>query len=142
MPGFQSGAGRTIPAISAIYVFWAFGGSGAFSAAGQAMGRKEGLDLSHPRKHVSALNGLPLRLFSAHYGLMENFSAFALAAALAQYLAPNDREIVNLVGYSALIKLFGYYPAYLFDIGLPRTLSHISANAAVINVLWRLAAAN
>lgn len=106
------------------------------------MGRKEGLDLSHPRKFVNQLSGLPLRLFSAHYGLMENFSAFALAAALAQYLAPNDREVINLIGYSALIKLFLYYPAYIFDIGLPRTFSHISANAAVINVLWRLAAAS
>lgn len=81
-------------------------------------------------------------MFSAHYGLMENFGAYALAAALAQYLAPNDQEIINLLGYNALIKLFVYYPAYIFDIAPPRTLSHVSANAAVINVLWRLAAAS
>lgn len=142
VPGYQSGSGRAIPAISALYVFWTYGASGALSAAGQAMGRKEGLDLSHPRKYVNQLNGLPLRLFSAHQGLMENFGAFALAAALAQYLAPNDREILNLVGYSALIKLFVYYPAYIFDIGLPRTMAHISANGAIINILWRLAAAS
>lgn len=142
VPGYQSGSGRAIPAISVLYVFWTFGASGALSAAGQAMGRKEGLDPCHPRKFVGELSGLPLRMFSAHQGLMENFGAFALAAALAQYLAPNDREIINLIGYNALIKLFVYYPCYVFNIGLPRTLSHVSANAAVMNVLWRLASAS
>ena len=37
------------------------------------MGRREGLDNDHPRKHVHQLEGLPLRLRSAHYALMENF---------------------------------------------------------------------
>jgi len=37
------------------------------------MGREEGLDNDHPRKHVGELDGLPLRLRSAHYALMENF---------------------------------------------------------------------
>lgn len=66
-------SGRAIPALSALYLFWTFGASGAASAAGQAMGREEGLDNDHPRKHVGGLDGLPLRLRSAHYALMENF---------------------------------------------------------------------
>lgn len=37
------------------------------------MGREEGFDNDHPRKHVHNLEGLPLRLRSAHYALMENF---------------------------------------------------------------------
>jgi len=37
------------------------------------MGREEGLDLEHSRKHIHKLDGLPLRLRSAHYALMENF---------------------------------------------------------------------
>jgi hypothetical protein len=37
------------------------------------MGREEGLDMEHSRKHVHKLDGLPLRLRSAHYALMENF---------------------------------------------------------------------
>lgn len=65
--------GRAIPALSAIYLFWTFGASGAISAAGQAMGRDEGLDMEYPRKHIHALEGLPLRLRSAHYALLENF---------------------------------------------------------------------
>ena len=35
---------RTIPALAALYTFVTFAASGAFSAAGQAMGRKAGLD--------------------------------------------------------------------------------------------------
>jgi hypothetical protein len=37
------------------------------------MGREEGFDNEHPRKHINNLDGLPLRLRSAHYALMENF---------------------------------------------------------------------
>jgi hypothetical protein len=66
-------SGRAIPALSAIYLFWTFGASGAISAAGQAMSREEGLDNDHPRKHIQNLEGFPLRLRSAHYALMENF---------------------------------------------------------------------
>ncbi|RYO31467.1 hypothetical protein AA0113_g10097 [Alternaria arborescens] len=76
IPGVTTTAitsGRAIPALSAIYLFWTFGASGALSAAGQAMGREEGLDIQHSRKHIHKLDGLPLRLRSAHYALMENF---------------------------------------------------------------------
>jgi len=76
LPGVSTAAitsGRAIPALSALYLFWTFGASGAISAAGQAMGREEGFDNDHPRKHVGQLDGLPLRLRSAHYALMENF---------------------------------------------------------------------
>jgi hypothetical protein len=37
------------------------------------MSREEGLDNDHPRRYVGELEGLPLRLRSAHYALMENF---------------------------------------------------------------------
>jgi hypothetical protein len=37
------------------------------------MGREEGFDNEHPRKHINNLDGLPLRLRSAHYALLENF---------------------------------------------------------------------
>lgn len=66
--------------------------------------------------------------------------AFALAAALAQILAPNDAQIVNLLGYHVIAKLLVHYPAYLTNIALPRTLAHISATSALVNVCWRLAA--
>lgn len=131
--------GRTIPALTAIYVFWTFGASGAISAAGQAMGRREGLDNNSPRKHVHTLDGLPLRMRSAHYNLMENFAGFAVAAALAQSLAPADTHIANLLGLHVLLKTGLYYVSYLADVAPPRTLSHVLATSAIINVCWRLA---
>ncbi|OSS51940.1 hypothetical protein B5807_03637 [Epicoccum nigrum] len=126
-------AGRAIPALSALYLFWTFGASGAASAAGQAMSREEGFDNDHPRKHVHNMDGFPLRLRSAHYALMENFPAFALAAALAQILAPNDAQIVNLLGFHVMAKLLVHYPSYLSNIALPRTVAHISATSALVN---------
>ncbi|KAK2605463.1 hypothetical protein N8I77_008297 [Diaporthe amygdali] len=131
--------GRTIPALTALYLFMTFGASGALSAAGQAMSRREGLDNNTPRKHVHNLDGLPLRLRSAHYGLLENFAGFAVAASLAQSLAPADPQIGNLLGLHVLLKTGVYYASYLADVAPPRTLSHVLATSAVINVCWRLA---
>jgi hypothetical protein len=37
------------------------------------MASEDGLDNEHPRKHIGKLDGLPLRMRSAHYALMENF---------------------------------------------------------------------
>jgi uncharacterized MAPEG superfamily protein len=106
------------------------------------MSREEGLDNDHPRKHIGELDGLPLRLRSAHYALMENFPGFALAAALSQVIAPTDAQIVNLLGFHVIAKLLVHYPAYLSNIAVPRTVAHLSATAALINVCWRLAAGN
>ncbi|USP80451.1 hypothetical protein yc1106_07725 [Curvularia clavata] len=145
LPGISATSitsGRAIPALSALYLFWTFGASGAISAAGQAMGRREGLDNEHPRRYVHELQGLPLRLRSAHYALMENFPAFALAAALAQIMAPNDAQIVNLLGFHVMAKLMVHYPSYVSNLALPRTFAHLSATAALVNVCWRLAGAS
>jgi uncharacterized MAPEG superfamily protein len=90
IPGGTIPHDRLIPVISALYVFFTFGATGAFSAAGQAMARPTGLDNSNPREHLHQLRGLPNRLRSAHYNLLENFSGFALAAGLTQTLAPTN----------------------------------------------------
>ena len=66
--------------------------------------------------------------------------AFALAAALAQVLAPRDAQVVNLLGYHVIAKLLVHYPAYLGNVALPRTAAHVTATAALINICWRLAA--
>lgn len=130
---------RVIPAMSAIYIFWTFAGTGAISAAGQAASRSEGLDDYEPRKYVNNLVGLPLRMRSAHYNLMEMFPGFALAAALAQTTAPGNQQILNLLGLHVLLKCSVYYPCYLLNWGTPRSFSHLFATGALINVAWRLA---
>ncbi|KAJ5360504.1 hypothetical protein N7517_009695 [Penicillium concentricum] len=62
---------RAIPALAVLYAFWTFAGSSSFSVAGQTMSRSHGLDNDHPRKHRGNMEGLPLRLMSAHHSLVE-----------------------------------------------------------------------
>lgn len=50
--------------------------------------------------------GLPLRLYSAHYHLMEMFPGWAVVAALAQGIAPHDQGVVNLLGLHVVAKCF------------------------------------
>ncbi|KAK8076313.1 hypothetical protein PG994_003585 [Apiospora phragmitis] len=128
-----------IPALSALYLFVSYGASGALSAAGQAMAQRDGLDLSHPRRRLAQLEGLPLRLYSAHANLLDNFPAYALAAALTQSLRPGDGHLVGLLGLHVLAKVFVYYPAYVADVPAVRSPAHLLANAAAINVCWKLA---
>lgn len=85
------------------------------------------------------MTGLPLRLRSAHYNLMEMFPGFALTAALAQALAPGNQQLINLLGLHVLAKTLLFYPAYLLNIAPPRSLAHMLATGSVINVAYKLA---
>ncbi|KAK8108976.1 hypothetical protein PG984_014777 [Apiospora sp. TS-2023a] len=139
--GTSVAAPGMIPALAALYLFVSHGATGALSGAGQMMARREGLDLSHSRRHLNQLQGFPLRLYSAHQNLMENFPAWALGAALTQALRPDDAHLVSLLGLHVLAKVFVYYPAYLADVPQLRGPTHLFANAAAINVCWKLATA-
>lgn len=98
--------GGKIAALSTLYITMTYAFSGAASAAGVEAGTKEGRDNNHPRKQTQDLTGLPLRLHSAHYNLMEMFPGFALSAALAQTMAPGDQTLINLLGLHVLSKVF------------------------------------
>lgn len=95
-----------IAALSTLYIAMTYAFSGAGSAAGVDAGIEEGRDNNHPRKQVAKLEGLPLRLHSAHYNLMEMFPGFVLSAALAQTMAPGDQTLVNLLGLHVISKVF------------------------------------
>jgi len=69
-------------------------------------------------------------------------TAFALAAALTQLMAPDDAQVVNLLGLHVMTKLLVYYPAYVGNVAVPRSVAHIGATSALVNVVWRLAAGN
>lgn len=129
---------RAIPALSLVYAFWTFAGSGALSVAGQAMSRSAGLDNDHPRKHRSEMTGLPLRLMSAHHALVEIFPLFATAACFAQVISPGDQQIKNLLGLHVLMKTFVFYPAYVTGIAPVRSLSHLLAISAILSAFWTL----
>ena len=139
VPGGPVPQDRVIPAISALYAYWAFAGSGALSVAAQGMARKEGFDNNHPRAHQSDLRGLPLRLRSAHLNLIEHFPAFAIAAALQQAINPRDQHGINMLAMSVFLKVFVFYASYLADLAPPRSLSHLLATSSVLGVCWRLA---
>ena len=135
---FLSSAGSTskvsqggkIAALSALYITMTYALSGAGSAAGVDAGNKEGRDNAHPRKQVKNLEGLPLRLHSAHYNLMEMFPGFALSAALTQALAPGDQQLINLLGLHVLSKVFLYVKQYVTDVfvaDVPQLLSKLLA---------------
>ncbi|KAJ5958456.1 uncharacterized protein N7479_005606 [Penicillium vulpinum] len=132
-------AARMAPALVVIYAFWTFAGSSSLSVAGQAMSKSEGLDNDHPRKHRVNMEGLPLRLMSAHHSLLENFPLFAAGACLAQVLAPGDQHILNLLGLHVLLKVGVFYPSYVVGVAPTRTLSHVLSVSAIIKVFWMLA---
>ncbi|KAG0155909.1 hypothetical protein PDIDSM_3082 [Penicillium digitatum] len=108
--GIDVAPDRAIPALAVLYAFWTYIGSGTLSVAGQAMSRPHGLDNDHPRKHRGNMEGPPLRLMSAPHSLIEVFSFFAAGACLAQVLAPDDQQILNLLGLHVLLKVFGFLP--------------------------------
>ncbi|EME39800.1 hypothetical protein DOTSEDRAFT_82604 [Dothistroma septosporum NZE10] len=145
--GFLGSAGQIskipqtgkIAALAGLYVTVTYALTGAGSAAGKAASSEKGLDSKHPRSQVANLKGLPLRLHSAHYNLMEMFPGWAVTAALAQAMAPGDQTLINLLGLHVISKCFIFYPAYIFNVDAPRTLAHVIATSSVINVAMRLA---
>jgi uncharacterized MAPEG superfamily protein len=139
VPGGPVANDRVIPALAAVYLFWTYPLTGAFSVSASGMARKEGYDNNHPRRYVSELTGLPLRLRSAHYNLVEGFGGFALAAALVQSINPRDQQSINLLALHTFLKIFVFGPTYVANLGLPRTLSHVLATGSLLAVCWRLA---
>lgn len=96
-----------IAALATLYLTVTYALSGAASAAGINAAYAEGRDNNYPRKQVAGLKeGLPLRLYSAHYHLMEMFPGWAVVAALAQGIAPEDQGVVNLLGLHVVAKCF------------------------------------
>lgn len=131
--------GGKIAALAAIYATGTYAFSGAASAGGVDAGTEGGRDNNHPRAAYGNLRGLPLRLYSAHYHLMEMFPGWAIAAALAQVIAPNDQHIINLLGLHVIAKLFVFYPAYVLNNGGVRSAAHFFATSSMLNVLLQLA---
>lgn len=96
-----------IATLATLYLTVTYALSGAASAAGINSAYAEGRNNNYPRKQVVGLKeGLPLRLYSAHYHLMEMFPGWAVVAALAQGIAPHDQGVVNLLGLHVVVKCF------------------------------------
>lgn len=81
---------------------------------------------------------MPLRAHSAAAHLMEVFPAFALAAGLAQTLAPTNQHIVNLLGLHVIAKLLIFWPSYIFDVDATRSIGHVLATGSIVGVAYKL----
>lgn len=102
-----SSSTNKIATLATLYLTVTYALSGAASAAGINSAYAEGRDNNYPRRQVVGLKeGLPLRLYSAHYHLMEMFPGWAVVAALAQGIAPHDQGVVNLLGLHVVVKCF------------------------------------
>ncbi|CZT23341.1 uncharacterized protein RCC_09054 [Ramularia collo-cygni] len=130
--------GGKIAALAALYASVTFAISGATSVAGQAAGNPQPYDNKHPRANINNLTGLPLRLYSAHHQLIEHFPGWAIAAALAQAIAPGDQHIINLLGLHVIAKVLVFFPAYVMNVDAPRSLGHLAATSSMLNVLFQL----
>lgn len=107
IPSSSPTSTNKIATLATLYLTVTYALSGAASAAGINSAYAEGRDNNYPRKQVVGLKeGLPLRLYSAHYHLMEMFPGWAVVAALAQGIAPGDQGVVNLLGLHVVVKCF------------------------------------
>lgn len=70
---------------------------------------------------------------------MEMFPSWAIAAALTQVMAPNNKQLINLLGLHVILKTLVFYPSYLLNIAPTRSAAHLFSTASVINVCWQLA---
>ena len=95
-----------IAALSTLYIAVTYGITGVAGVAGVNAGNKEGRDNCHPRAQVKDMQGLPLRMYSAHCNLTEKFPGVNLTEALAQTMAPGNRVIINLLGLHVISKVF------------------------------------
>ena len=110
-----------IAALSALFITVTYAFTGAASSAGVEAAHREGRDNNHPRAQTRELKGLPLRLHSAHYHLMETFPGVALSAVLAQVMAPGDQTLINLLGLHVICKTFVYE---MHSFAVPTTLAN------------------
>ena len=70
---------------------------------------------------------------------METFPIWAVAAVLAQVLAPKNQQIINTLGLAMLCKVALHYPAYLLNGPPVRSVTHMIATASATAALYALA---
>lgn len=70
---------------------------------------------------------------------METFPMWAVAAGLAQLLAPRNQQMINILGLAMLSKIAVHYPAYIANISPVRSIAHLIATASSTAALYALA---
>ncbi|KAJ6448863.1 hypothetical protein C8R47DRAFT_1171919 [Mycena vitilis] len=134
---------KAIALLSVFYMFMLYVCSAIMSATGQLLGNKgAGYKNREPRLNKRNLSGLPHRMVATHEALYDIFPAYALTAALAaSTLSPISSpsalsSTLNPLVLHVFFKLAVFSPAYLLDIDIVRTYSHMCSVAALLVGMW------
>ncbi|KAJ7807377.1 hypothetical protein B0H14DRAFT_2609777 [Mycena olivaceomarginata] len=132
---------KAIVLLTAFYLFTVYMASVMLSNMGQLLGNKAGYKNKEPRFNKRNIpNGLPHRMIATHEALCDIFPAYAVTAALiATSITPKSSSTsINALVLHVFLKVAVYSPAYLLDIDVVRTYSHMCAVAALLVALWAI----
>ncbi|KAJ6632232.1 hypothetical protein B0H10DRAFT_1976633 [Mycena sp. CBHHK59/15] len=124
----------TVFYLSSVYIV-----SATMSSAGQLLGNKAGYKNREPRFNKRNLpSGLPHRMVATHEALYDIFPAYAVTAALlAASISPNSSSVpLNALVLHVFFKVAVYWPAYLLDLDVLRSYSHMCSISALLVGLW------
>ncbi|KAM0749462.1 hypothetical protein T439DRAFT_327152 [Meredithblackwellia eburnea MCA 4105] len=135
---FSIKADKRIVALGFAMFLAAYPFSGGCSIVGQSLGPQQMYANREPRTAQRLLTGLGRRLVSTHHNLLETFPSFVFAAGCVQYFAPNSDYLINLLAIHVFLKSVVFPVAYIGDMDVLRTVSHMSSIGAVAAILWEL----
>ncbi|KAJ7040569.1 hypothetical protein C8F04DRAFT_1391708 [Mycena alexandri] len=121
-----------------VYIF-----SATMSGTGQLLGNKTGYQNKEPRASKrSVSSGLPHRMIATHEALYDIFPAYAVTAALvvASLTSKSSTVSINGLVLHVFFKIAVYSPAYLFDVDIVRSYSHMCSISALLVALWSVLA--
>ncbi|KAF8208055.1 hypothetical protein K438DRAFT_1754800 [Mycena galopus ATCC 62051] len=137
----ESSPQRAVALLTLFYVFFVYILSAIMSATAQLLGNKTGYKNKEPRLNKRNLtSGVPHRMVATHEALYDIFPAYAIAAALfastATPFSTSASTALNALVLHVFLKLFVFAPAYLLNVDLIRTCSHMCSVAAVLLAIW------
>ncbi|KAJ7932965.1 hypothetical protein B0H13DRAFT_1856575 [Mycena leptocephala] len=133
----ESSPQKAIALLTVFYMFALYVCSAVMSATAQLMGNKTGYKNKEPRLNKRNLPpGLPHRMVATHEALYDIFPAYAITAALAASSPFPPSQTINALVLHVFLKLAVFSPAYLLDIDVVRTYSHMCSVAALLVGVW------
>ncbi|KAJ7167455.1 hypothetical protein C8R46DRAFT_1350460 [Mycena filopes] len=111
------------------------------SAVAQLLGNRNGYKNKEPRLNKRTVtNGLPHRMLATHEALYDIFPAYAVTAALVANSNTSSTIPINGLVLHVFFKLAVFSPAYLLNLDVIRTYSHMCSIAALLVALWNIVA--
>ncbi|KAJ7482734.1 hypothetical protein FB451DRAFT_1235945 [Mycena latifolia] len=130
---------KAIMLLTVFYMTSVYIVSAGMSSYGQLLGNKAGYRNKEPRFNKRNLpSGLPHRMVATHEALYDIFPAYAATAALlaASMTTKSTSVPINALVLHVFFKLVVYWPAYLMDLDMIRSSSHMCSISALLVGLW------